>query len=511
MKKIKPIFFYTVLLLFCVAFSLNASGYDFDLWARLIAGMGFVQTGQVLKHDFLSYTPTHLWYDHEWGSGVIFYLTQHLFSGAGLIILQALLLFSLFFIITRIVKLRGLQTTTAYNFLFYFFALISMSAVINEPIRCQMFTFVLFALFLYILELARKGENRPLFALPFIMILWNNLHGGCVSGIGLIVIYIIGELLNKKEIKKYIYVLIPTVLALVINPWGLDYLGFLANAVSMKRPDVIEWWGLFSKFYLYKYMVLKFFMLTLLIAKLVGTKSFSYQKMDKTKFLILFATLYLAISHVKMVPFFVITATCFLYDDFYAVIDKITVKIHKNLIFLKEVLVYLLITTFILTTINVKAFESIVNESKYPIKEIEFIKINHINGNLLINFGLGSYASYKLYPDNLIFMDGRYEEVYYDYMVPMMKKFYLLNPGWDEILIKYPPAVMVIEKYYPVYNILKTKKNWELVYEGKLFGVFVKSKPSVGFKKDYKQPSADIEHYKKNFFDTNISFKKLPL
>jgi len=508
MEKIKPIFFYIILLLFCVALSLTSSGYDFDLWARLIAGMGFIQSGHVLKHDFLSYTPTHLWYDHEWGSGVVFYLTQHLFSGAGLIILQSLLLFSLFFIITRIVKLRGTETTTAYNFLFYFFALISMCGVINEPIRCQMFTFVLFSLFLYILELARKGENRPLFALPFLMVLWNNLHGGCVSGLGLIVIYIVGEFLNKKEIKKYIYFLIPTVLVLAINPWGLDYLSFLANAVSMKRPDVIEWWGLFSKFYLYKYMMLKFFMLTLLITKLVETKSFSYKKMDKTKVLILAATLFLAVSHVKLIPFFVITATCFLYDDFYTVLDKITGKINKNFFLLKEVIVYLFITTFILTTINAKAFEPIVNENKYPIKEIEFIKINQLKGKLLINFGLGSYASYKLYPDNLIFMDGRYEEVYNNDMVPMMKKFYLMNPGWDEILIKYPPDVMVVEKYYPVYNVLKTKKNWALVYEGKFFGVFVRSNSTVGFKKDYKKPSDDVEHYKKTLFDTNIRFKK---
>ena len=70
----------------------------------------------------------------------------------------------------------------------------------------------------------------------------------------------------------------------------------------------------------------------------------------------------------------------------------------------------------------------------YPVKEVEFIKQNHLNGKILVNFGLGSYVSYKLYPQNLIFMDGRYEEVYYDYMVPMLKNFYLANQNWDEIL-----------------------------------------------------------------------------
>ena len=93
MKKelIKPIIFYIILFLFFLAFSTTVTNYDYDLWARLIAGMGFVQTGHVLKQDFLSYTPTHTWFDHEWGSGVIFYLTQHFFASAGLLILQAIL------------------------------------------------------------------------------------------------------------------------------------------------------------------------------------------------------------------------------------------------------------------------------------------------------------------------------------------------------------------------------------------------------------------------------------
>ena len=244
-------------------------------------------------------------------------------------------------------------------------------------------------------------------------------------------------------------------------------------------------------------------------------ESFSLKKMDKTKFLVLIATLYLAISHVKLIPFFVISTACFLYDDFYTVFNQIIKNIREKLniktpafinifVFTKESLVYGIIIIFILANIKANEFEPIVNEYKYPIKEIEFVKINHIKGNLLIDFGQGSYASYKLYPDNLIFMDGRYEEVYYGYMVPLMKKFYLMNPGWDEILKKYPPDVMVIEKHYPVYNVLKTEKDWSLVYEGNLFGVFVKSK---NLKKTYKKPSDDIKYYKKNLFDTNINFK----
>ena len=67
----KALLFYITLFLLILAFTVTAGHFDYDLWARLIAGMGVVDGGHVLTQDFLSYTPVHTWWDHEWGSGVI--------------------------------------------------------------------------------------------------------------------------------------------------------------------------------------------------------------------------------------------------------------------------------------------------------------------------------------------------------------------------------------------------------------------------------------------------------
>ena len=95
-----------MLLLLCMAMTVKSTNYDFDLWARFIAGMAIVQTGQILKYDFLSYTPTHPWYDHEWGASVIFYLFQHYLGTTGLIVLQCLLFFGVMFMLSKTIKLR---------------------------------------------------------------------------------------------------------------------------------------------------------------------------------------------------------------------------------------------------------------------------------------------------------------------------------------------------------------------------------------------------------------------
>lgn len=505
-EKVRPIFFYIIFFLFLLAFSITFSFYDYDLWARLIAGMGFIQTGHVLKHDFLSYTPTHIWYDHEWGSGVIFYLVQHFFDSAGILLLQVVLMFLLFFIMTKIIKLRGVKTTSAYNFLFYYSAFMAMAYLYSNPVRCQMFTFVFFALFLYILELARKGENRPLFAIPFIMIIWNNLHGGCTSGIGLIFLYAVGEYLSYKPFKKYVYALISSIVVLPINPWGFEYLKFLLKANTMPRRYIVEWWSPFSKFYMQSFIEMKAFILILILfeADVIIKKIISRDfKFDYTKILVLATTLYLGLSHVKLMPFAVISFSCFLYDDFYTVFNYVTKDFFNKIAKKKDTVVYAIILLFAVINIHPPLFSSVVGV-QYPVREIEFIKINHIKGNLLVNFGAGSYASYKLYPQNKIFIDGRYEEVYYDYMMPLLFNFHMMaGPDWDRLIKLFPPDVMVMEKSYPVYLYLTNSKEWKLVFAGNSHGVFV---PAKSAKKMYLEPSDSNSYYKKTNFDTDINF-----
>jgi len=523
MERFRPAIFYIVFFLFVLTYSSMVNGYDYDFWARLIAGMGFVQTGQVLKHDFLSYTPTHLWYDHEWGSGVIFYFTQHFFSSAGILLFQTTLVFLIFFTLIKIIDLRGVKTTSAYNFLFYCITFLALNITFHSQIRSQMFSFLLFAVFLYILELARKGNNKPLWLLPIIMVFWNNVHGGCVSGIGLIVIYIIGEFLNRAPVKKYIYALLPTVLVLLINPWGLSYISFLAKAVTMPRLEIMEWWGLFSSHYLKSFMLIKVFGLLLLLTELlvlvksISAKTFSFKNIDKTKFLVLAITLYLAVEHVKMVPFFVITSASFIYDDFYSLLNAITEKYRQKLKISysfvegfcgrKEFVVYAFVIFFVIFNLRANSFKPLspFRAISYPIKEVEFVRLNNIKGNLFINFGAASYASYKLYPNNLIFIDGRYEEVYNDDLMTVMGNFLAVVPGWDELLKKYPTDVIIMQKMQPVYIRLQTLKDWKLVYKGTSYGVFVKAKE---VQKSYKQPSNSLKYYEKTLFDTNIKFEK---
>ena len=96
----KKVLLYITIFILCFLFASVSSEYDYDLFARLIVGERFIENGILPFKDFLSYTPTHAWYDHEWGSGVVFYLLLKYLGPFGFILTQALLSFgTAFFVI----------------------------------------------------------------------------------------------------------------------------------------------------------------------------------------------------------------------------------------------------------------------------------------------------------------------------------------------------------------------------------------------------------------------------
>ncbi len=337
------------------------------------------------------------------------------------------------------------------------------------------------------------------------MVFWCNLHGGCTAGIGLIVLYIIGELLSGKSfksIKPYIFALLACSFSLLINPWGLEFFSRLFYESFVSHTLIGEWAALFSgthdlKFKCFMFVLL--FMEAIYISRQIYTKTF---KFDITKFLVLGTTLYLAIMHIKFIPFAIISMTCFLYDDFYKVFNFITRNFFEKIANFKETIVYALILLFAISSIYMNGFGPYLKDGRFPYKAVEFIKINNIKGDLLADFTFGSFISYKLYPQNKIFMDGRFVGVYDEMLLPAFSYFQTGRKGWNKLLELYPPDVMLLEKSSPVYILLEQGNTWKAVYEDSQFIVFVKYKDV----KKYKQPPEDINYYKKTLFNTNINF-----
>lgn len=490
------VFFYPALFILCWLYATKFSNIDYDLMARLAVGKAFTQTGNILPYDVFSYTVTNPWVDHEWFSGVIFYFLENNWGDTGLLIFKVTLLFTILFLISCIIKLKNPKPDAHKNILFYFLLILALFITACHTVRCQLITFTLFTLWLYTLERVRLGETRLLWILPATMIFWANCHGGFVAGIGLLIMYGVGEFLNRKPCLKYFLTLIPTGLVTLINPYGFRYLVFIHMATTMKRPNITEW----AKTDLLE-SVGEWYALKLVILVTIAAVIFNIIKnrknlwaLDKVKYIVTGVTLYLALSHIKLQAFFIITVAAFFYQDFYGIFRWIGNSIIQKtgeagakflsvLAIFKNTLVYAVIIIGGGLLIKYSPLLIVVPTGKFPVGAIEYVKEHQLKGNLLTVFHWGSYAAWKLYPDCLIALDGRYEEVYPMRIFTDVVGFLSYtnvperNIHWDDAINKYHTDIIIMgktKKAQNAYNALLKTNNWNLLYEDKISALFVR-------------------------------------
>jgi len=241
MNIFKKTIFYITLFFMSLMFSLTINPADLDLWHRMAVGKIFSQLGNVLYHDIFSYFPTKpLWIDHEWLSGVVFYKLGHYFGDAGLLSLKVLIIFGIIVLIYKTSQLIHPEPDKL-RVSWYFVAMFATITGLSSVLRCQDFTYLFFALWLYVLERVRRGENRLIWIFPATTLIWANMHGGIAAGLGLVGFYAVGEFLNKKNPLKYLGILALCFPFLLISPYGAKYGYYLIDSITVSRPYISEW------------------------------------------------------------------------------------------------------------------------------------------------------------------------------------------------------------------------------------------------------------------------------
>ena len=459
-----------------LTFSINIP--DFDLWARLAVGSIFFQTGTVLKHDIFSYLPTkELWIDHEWGSGVVFYFLTRYAGDAGLFALKAMILFAIFILIIKIIKLQSDRKSPGV--LFFILMGFSLYPGFANLLRCQIFTYLFFTLWIYLLEKVRKEDHRFIWMFPVTMLCWVNLHGGFIAGAGLILIYASGELLNRKNILKYLGILALILPVTLLNPYNWQLWTYMTEAAFMPRPFITEWEpvnlsGPFHSFAGIRVHMLAGFLFFVILTLFTGIKMIQQkEKPDWIKILLAAVLLYLSVRHQRHTAFFLLAIPALFYHQYHDLFKPVerfihdisSAKLHKTWGFIKHGSGYLLLALICVYSFPRLSTGITVNPLLYPVGSLKFIKQNNISGNLASTYGWGSYAFWKLYPQCKVMIDGRYEEVYPDDLYRKAMQFSEHTGNWQEILREYPADILVLSKHnYSPADILMLR-GWKPVYQ----------------------------------------------
>ncbi len=542
-KFIKSNRFVTLLfliILFGIGLKLLLIQLDPDMWWHIRLG-GEIIHGQWINNFTITCTD-YTWINYSALTDVIFYLINSVFGILGLYILVAISTFSAALVSLNTVSLlqgknlfKNKFVTTIFLTIFCFF-ITPMLAV-----RPQVFNILFLSILLNWLirkqnaevgkqkseirnpksevgSLKSEGKGnlltsvfRPQLAFSvkeyiiwaFVFILWVNVHGGFISGLFLIGLFIFFNLYtlttaiffkNYAEIKvsfnrvKSLTILVFVILVVsVVNPFGI-YLWkeiFTAVTSTLNTNYISEWQPISLKdFYMEIYFL---FVGATVVLFAFNTKKriISFLLLTVFGFLSFNSTRYMIIA----IPLIVVV---FLDELLNSKIYKFLVKeidAEKRLkTFVKAafgifLMVFIAINIFGTVSFAVSLnsdFGSLVQNHKYPYFAGEFIKKDPEFDNKVIynTYVWGGFLDY-MYPERKWFIDGRMSAwscsgKIYPFILQDAVLLYWVDHKWLDIVKAYNIEVFLIEKNSYLDNVLQYTAGWKEVYSDNLAVIYVK-------------------------------------
>jgi hypothetical protein len=454
---------------------------DLDLWGQLAMGRETFARGWPLAEDPFSYVPTvkPVIY-HEWLTGLSFYLMlEHLgpWSFQALRVVLGLSTLALAALAGR--RMGGSPLSIGV----ILFAVLPTAQQGYSAVRAHLFTFFFFALFILLLEEAERGRRRLLWLLPLIGVAWANLHGGFVAGVGLIFLYIVSHLLAGKMPWALMMAWVATILASLLNPYGVHYWAYLARALPMPRPYVDEWWPVpldLSSFLGFKALVV-----------LAALTVLATPRRHWPGLVVLAVTAAMGFRHMRHIPFFVIAAAAYLSPPLTPLLERLKDALRARV---AARVVPAILMVLVLGGLDVAAVHQLrraswrltVPATTYPVGAVDFIRINRLHGNLATPFNWGEYALWKLYPRVRVSLDGRYETVYPEAVTADGARLVFGLPGWWRMLDEYPTDMVLVDKTFEMAQVMRQASNWTKVYEDAVSAVYL---PAAKSKRPWLYPA----------------------
>lgn len=433
---------------------------DPDLWGHLKFGQDIYRLHAVPRYDSYSYTAAGApWINHEWLSELIFYAIFKTAKGAGLIIFKVLiglLMTSMIYASvrrrTKRILLRFLCIGASISVIGYGFAT-----------RPQIFTFLFFTAALFFIDkFEATAKAGWLAALAVIILLWCNLHGGFVAGLGALFIYAAIKSIQRKASPILMVAVVISFAVTLLNPYGIWLWAFLLEALSRQRPYISEW-GKVGGIAPYA----DYYALVLITALGVA---FSKHRRSAYEMAILSAGVILSFLHNRHVALFAIAASIYapgyLDSAFGGSLERLEARIPRRFF----IVVFLCLSIFFMASAVYKdktdPFKIEIPQDTYPVNAVAFIKANKITGNIFCWFDWAEMCIRELPDANKVFFDGRYETVYGD---PLVKGYFdtvYCRRDYKEYLGNFPPTdIMLLHASNPLAAALSKDREWIMVYD----------------------------------------------
>lgn len=440
---------------------------DPDLWGHVRFGLDTLQAGKIIQVDPYSYLTTgQSWINHEWLAEVLFALAWKAGGVPGLILLKmtvGFLTFATLYWHLRALHLSHIQATIlllllGIPLLWFFF--------LERP---QIFTYLFFALLLLILRQADMGKYRWLWAAPPLLLLWANLHGGFLAGLGFLCLWAALHLaVHRQAWMQILPPCLASIAAPLINPYGMDLLTFLLRTATVQRPEITDWQPL-KLLSIYGLMYLMVLMLSFFAIALSS-------KPRRPILLILFGiTALLPWMAIRHLPFFYMTSLVFIGEHAENAWNK--VKPQKMGGFHWPIwmasLPMVIAAALLIRESGQNPNRIQLLDFEFPISAVALLKQNNISGNLINEFEWGEYIIWHLGPQIKVSTDGRRETIYSTAIYQQNLDFFFGTNDWDALLRQHWADMALVRKSNPGYHLLKLMPDWLMVFEDSKSALFV--------------------------------------
>ncbi len=431
-----------------------AVGYatgDPDTYWHLASGQWMLDHRAILRTDVFTTTIAGQPYSlGEWLGEVILALVFDLGGWVGLALFRALLVAIAALFLARLAR-RGGAPLIAALLVVMWALVVSKTRWTDRP---AIFTFVLFPVVLDLLYSARAGSLRALVAVPPLILLWANLHGGYGVALVLLLAFTVEALLTRRAAApRFALALAAAVGLSFLDPETFGLTGSAGHVLAPPRiiseespPDVLEASG---------FVLAGFILATLAVALLEGG--------TVLEVLLLPPLLWLALSAQRHLVFFVFAATPFLAAGAARLYARL--RPARTARPLPDPAAALLAVALVGgALISALGVPTGPDERAYPRAAVAALRVG--SGVLLNEYDWGGFLIHEV-PERKVFIDGRFfpfeRTVLRDYRDAVE-----LRANWKDVLTKYDVREVLLMPAKPLAVALR-EDGWQVRAEDRLF------------------------------------------
>ncbi len=453
--------------------------WDIDFWWHIAAGRNILETGAIPNIDpFGMYDAANACGQtvlrSEWLGQVLLYSVYRWFDIDGIIFLRALVLASCL----AIVYWRSRLAASTSSFALIITALAGLAILHHTGERPQLFSFLLVSLvFLLIDGFVRSGNRWLLCCVPAVVLVWSNAHGAVLLGVGALALFGTGYVLESRRLegrfntpqnRLMLAVVTLSAFMLLLAPSGLNSLKCMILQQSGSIRETVSEYA--SPWSLWPATLYYWLFLGVTLVSLPGLFSKAHLKQG-TLVLVLGM---ISIIGYRYIPLFVLTTAPYVAASMNRLLGR--VKLPMVAIHMPVMVVALAFLGYGFR--QEKVFLHGVQEQRFPVGAVTFIKANKLGGKMFDTINWGGYLLWNLSGTTSLFIDGRtldarrvapYTNILW--ATPEGLRFFE-QADFDMALVPYSSAFS--RERYPIIEYLQNNPNWQIAYKDGLGSLFVR-------------------------------------